>query len=219
MAEGGTPGIGEALKSKQGKIVVVGGVAVVGYMWYRKRSTPTTAATTSTGAADTSSIGGVDTGSGPGGMMGSGGAASESTVTNGATPATNSTWLQSAVNYLSGLGRDPSTVADALGRYLSGDSTSADQSIIQTALGALGPTPTPAPVQSGVGGQPVTTSNPGPTAGSTQTKGPLTYTVQKGDTQAKINKEFGIHIQALNPALNHPGSKIVTGQQVVIGNK
>lgn len=208
MAEGA--GLGEALKSKQGKVVLAGGAAFVGFMWYRSRqsSAASASAAGAAGSTDTSTLGGVDTGSGPGTYGASqGSAASESTVTNGITPATNSNWLQSAVTYLSSLGRDPGAVADALGRYLSGTSTSADQSIIQTALGALGPTPTPAPLQTVVQTPTSTTSTP---------KGTVSYTVQKGDTQAKLNKEFGIHIEALNPTLNHKGSKIKVGQKVIV---
>lgn len=223
MAEGAAS-ITDALKSKQGKVVIVGGVAFVGYMYYRSRqaAASASAAGAATGSTDTSTLGGVDTGSGPGTYgTDQGSAASSSTVSNGITSPTNSSWLQSAVSYLSGLGRDPGTVADALGRYLSGDSTAADQSIIQTALGAVGPTPTPAPLQTGVASTTTTTtSNPGPTAGTTVTGGtaakPVTYTVQKGDTQAKINQMFGIHIEALNPSLNHPGSKIKAGQKVIV---
>lgn len=216
MSEGAS--FGEAIKSPQGKVVVVGGVAVVGYLYWRSRQSTAAPTASTAGMSDTSSTGGMDTGggSGGGGAFGDSAGSTSATVGNAAPAPTNASWVQGAVNYLSGLGRDPSTVLDALGRYVSGTSTSADMPIIQSALASQGATPFPVAAQSTMGLMPPIVSNPGPVAGTTQTKGTLSYIVQKGDTQAKINKMFGIHVEALNPILNHKGSKIHAGQKIVI---
>lgn len=78
------------------------------------------------------------------------------------TPTSNAQWGQEATLYLTNLGDDPITVAAALGKFLSGQGgslTSAQLSIVQSAIGALGypPTAVPAPAVAPPTGQ----TNPG----------------------------------------------------------
>ena len=61
-------------------------------------------------------------------------------------PSTNAGWAQEVEAYLQNLGYDPTTVAAALGKYLTGGRVTQDQqSIIQAALGFFGNPPTAVP--------------------------------------------------------------------------
>lgn len=88
----------------------------------------------------------------------------EAAPTNGdsTNPTTNAQWGTSANLYLAGLGDNPITAAEAIGKYLAGQGaalTPDELSVVQSAIGALGypPTPVPGPSLAPSGGQ----TNPG----------------------------------------------------------
>ena len=225
-------GFKSALSSTQGKVAIVTGLGVVGWYWYRQRKSAATNATatasgtvaSTTTGGDTSSLGGVDTPSGSGGYSWDGGAASTSTVSgNGPT---NATWAQNAIAYLSNLGQDPGTVASALGAYLSGQPlTTAQQGIVTTALGTQGQPPTQVPISSGMtgtnpsGGTTTVTPGGGGTGSPVKANPTHTVTVSKGETQKEIINAAGVSyadFTKLNPSLAAKGSKVHTGQKVIV---
>lgn len=206
------------LDKKQWIYVAAGGGAA-GLWWYHKRQTAaaaTAAGTTATdsGSVDTGPTGGAADTSGDGGFGGGGtgftygtGAAS-GTLTDGTVlqaPGTNAAWVQDAVNYLSGLGQDSGTVLAALGAYTQGGTiTSAQQGIVQQALAAFGSTPTAVPPTKVINAPSPSTRN---------------LTVTKGETQKEIIAAAGeTYAQFLsdNPSLAKKGSKVTTGQKVVV---
>jgi hypothetical protein len=88
--------------------------------------------------------------------------------TSGAqTYADNNTWGEAAINYLVGLGIDPTTANQAVTLYLASQSlTSAQQGDVNLAIQALGPPPSlPGPVQTNP--TPITTPGGGGTGGNT----------------------------------------------------
>lgn len=222
--------LGEAFKSKQGKVVIVGGVAFVGYMYWRNKQVAASAipaTDTGTTVPGTDSLG-MPTVSGPGGGSAFGASSGGSSTTEPGAPAnTNASWVQNAVSQLVGLGRDGSTVADALGAWIAGQPlTSAQQQIVQTAVGLGGSPPVPVPPvttinSSSPGGATTTTTSAAPSAGHRYTSTTLD-TIKVGETEAGIAKEFGIGVadlKATNPSkhLTHltPGEKIYVPKKKV----
>lgn len=89
-------------------------------------------------------------------------------------PATNAAWAQQVEAYLVGLGHDPVATAAALGKYLTGQTMSADQAgIVQSALAFFGAPPLGAP--------PVSTA---PASGQTNSFYPPEHTTGPGPGQA-----------------------------------
>lgn len=201
-------------------IYVAAGTGAVGLWYWHKRSAANAAAAASGTSTDATDSGSVDTGptggaadtSGDGGFGGGGftygtGTAA-GTLSDGTTlqaPGTNAAWVQDAVNYLSGLGQDSGTVLAALGAYTQGGTiTSAQQGIVQQALAALGTTPTAVPPTNVV-------NAPSPST--------RTVAVSKGETQKELITAAGeTYAQFLsdNPSLAKKGSKVTTGQKVVV---
>lgn len=221
----------DAKALKNPKVLIGGGVVVVGGIWYYKRQQAaaaaaagtTTAATTDSGSLDTGATGGAADTSGDGGFGGGWGSGysnltgASSTLPNGATqPSTNASWVQDATSYLEGLGYDTQTVAAALGAYTQGGAlTSAQSGIVQSALGAFGPTPTGVPLSTGTA-PPTATSG---TKSGVPIPGNRTITVGKGETQKEIINAAGISYSdftSLNPGLAKKGSQVHSGQKVII---
>jgi len=156
--------------SKNKKILLAltgAGLGVVGILWYRNKQ-----ASASSSNADTGDTGdsGIDPNTGipyadEEGEYGTPG--EEGTYdpltgqylpgpgTTETYTATNGTWAQEAESYLSNLGYNQSTVATALGNYLSGlPLTQAEYDIVSAALGFFGnpPNGAPSPILEGGGG-------------------------------------------------------------------
>lgn len=141
--------------SKQAWIIAgVAGIAVVGYLWWKRKQQAATAATTNAYGYNTqanaygyySSYGyGVSPIFGYGlggtnypGSFGYGGYGYQGTP----TPTTNAEWFQQALAFLEQNGTNTATAEAALAKYLAGQSvTTAQESIIQIAEAALGPPP------------------------------------------------------------------------------
>jgi hypothetical protein len=224
MGGGVVPEVGPKglhMDKKQWIMVAAGGGAIG--LWYLHKRNAAAAATTSptTTAPDPNAIdpttgqtygsegsGGGTSGFGAGMSPGANYSGGPTSLLDGSTfqqPSTNAAWVQDAVSYLSNLGQDSSTVLSALGAYTNGTAiTPAQQNIVQQALAALGSTPTAVPPTR------VTTA-PSPST--------RTITVAKGETQKMIDQAAGIsyaELQALNPSLAKKGSKVHTGQKVIV---
>lgn len=166
---------------KKGTVIgiSIGGVTVAGYLIYREQKKSKAAAAASASAATAASGYGYGASSGygygayPGGYYGYGepgigpygygasggfnagyygyGVPLQGSVAN----TTNAQWAQAAINQLTSEGYDAQTVSAALGAYLAGQAvTSAQQTIIQAAIGIEGyppQSPPPLTVQ-GTGG-------------------------------------------------------------------
>lgn len=179
MAEGLNPVKGA---SKQAWVIAgVAGVAVIGFMWWKKHTAAQTAAATASpyGYAGYNTYGyysGYGYGVSPLFGYGLGGTNYPFTTGYGGygyqgtpTPTTNAQWFQDALNYLSQNGTSTTTAEAALAKYLAGQSVTADQvTIIQIAEGAFGPPP-----QNGPNGYPpnIKTSSSG---GGGNAKNPVT---------------------------------------------
>lgn len=112
-------------------------------------------------------------------------------TTGGGALTTNADWTKAAVDYLSQIGFESTTVASALGLYLDRQPLTTDQqTIVRTAIGAIGPAPVggPYPILSSLGNQPPPATPPPPTAGGH-------YTV----TRPGINTSELIHIVYQTP--------------------
>lgn len=153
-------------------------VAAAGIWWWTRRGSGTGAATDPAGNVgvidpatgyvygspqDTAALSG-QIGGGSGGGGGSAGGGSGSTTAG--QYADNNAWSRAAVNYLVGIGVDPTQANEAIQSFLSSAPlTSAQQADVNLAIQALGPPPTlPGPV--GSPGGPVVTP-PGGGAGGT----------------------------------------------------
>jgi hypothetical protein len=119
------------------------------------------------------------------------GTGASSTVT---APSTNASWAQQVEAYLGQLGYDPTTVAAALGKYLTGQTLSSDQSgIVSAAQGFFGQPPQGAPPTITV-----------PPTGQTPSPGTGKFTAPGGLRLRQIAKELGVSFQTLlrlNPNL------------------
>jgi hypothetical protein len=102
-------------------------------------------------------------------------------------PSTNASWAQQVEAYLQNLGYDPTAVAAAIGKYLTGQALTADQSgIVAAAQGFFGNPPqgAPVPVTSPPGGQ---GGGGGTGTGGGSTK---TLTVGRRQTLAEMAKNY-----------------------------
>jgi PASTA domain len=134
---------------------------------------------------------------------------------------TNAQWAQAAINQLSGEGYDPQAVSAALGAYELGQPvTSAQQTIIQAAIGIEGDPP-----QSGSGGYPPAIhvqGTPGGGTGGGQTN--TTVTVPnvvklRGEAAKTLIQKAGLH-DAQEPATTPKGkTTTVTSQSPKAGTK
>lgn len=137
----------------------------------------------------------------PGGSSTSGGEIDPSTL----PPTTNDEWMRRAVAALEGIGYDPRTVADVLGRYLGRQYvTTAQADIIRTALAFVGPVPVGnfsillepigpvTPTRPPVVDPPVVTPpvvTPPPTSGGTPPY--IVHTAKSGETLSGIAAKYG----------------------------
>jgi hypothetical protein len=98
-------------------------------------------------------------------------------------PSTNASWAQQVEAYLQNLGYDPTAVGSAIGKYLTGQTLSADQQgIVAAALGFFGQPPQGAPPVSG--GTPAGNGSGGGSTGFFKT-----LTVGRSETLGQFSKE------------------------------
>ena len=122
---------------KRQQVFIVGGVAagVVGYAWWRSRSTPVDTGEVPAAAAPEDPYGGL-TDSGIGGAVGGYDDRGSDTGTTG--PTTNAEWTAVVKERLAD-SYEPSAISDAIGRYLGRQPLSTqDQTIVQAAIAAAG---------------------------------------------------------------------------------
>lgn len=138
-------GTGAALTRKLGPLPVWmwGAAAVVIYLYVKKRN----AAAAGGGPFAVTPAGTVPTTGGIGSSDMAGGGSGGDTGTSGSTTAgqyaTNDAWGRAAVNYLVGLGIDPTTANSAITQFLSSQTLTADQQgDVNLAIQALGAPPT-----------------------------------------------------------------------------
>jgi hypothetical protein len=160
--------------SKTGVVVTVAaGVAVIGFVWWKKKETKASVAVSATtaggtaGAAAANSYGYSSANSNPYGYgvanpygYGSTYGYSQPAITGGDaadaygyyaegnpnTPQTNAAWTQECVSQLGNDGYDAMTVTAACGIYLTGGNlTAAQASVIQACIGVAGYPPTEGP--------------------------------------------------------------------------
>jgi hypothetical protein len=240
MSELGGVSFKEAFSSTQGKIAIASGVGVVAwYYWRQKNAAASTAAAGTTAAAgstaaysdgslegqlaDTSSYGASG---GSGGAFGDSMGSISSYPSGTTTSASNASWVQQGLAYLESLGYDAQTAATALAGYTQGQSlTTAQQGLVTTALGGVGPAPVAVPITTTLSPPTGVTSTSGAGTGTgTTTVGsttPNTHTisVSKGETQKEIITAAGESYKTFigdNPSLAAKGSKVTTGQKVVV---
>lgn len=178
----------------------------------------------------------LDSGAGNGSGTAAGGAAS--------TYTTNEQWATAAVNYLVGLGIDPTVASQAVENYLSSQTnTTAQQADVNTAIEGIGPPPqipgpastSPAPVSGGgsgggagggTGGGPTTGgSPPAPAAGTVSV--PDVRNLQVNDGIAKItaaglsyklsSERNPADTYVINSQTPAPGAKVAKGSTVDLG--
>ena len=129
-------------------------------------------------------------------------------------PSTNASWAQQVEAYLANLGYDPTAVAAALGKYLTGQALTADQAaIVAAAQGFYGSPPQGAP--------PPVTGTPTGNGGGGVTNPPKfkTLTVPKAETFAQYAKamHWTAATESLIEQINNlnPKSKLSKGERVI----
>jgi|SRR5215467_143824 len=228
----GPPGIKRPMKKSTRNWLIIGAVAVGGVViWWatRSRSAQQTAGSTD-GAIDPSTgipysqeysgfgaqgttpslYGYVDPSTGA--FISGVGAGATGVVT---APSTNASWAQQVESYLQNLGYDPVATAAAIGKYLTGQTLTSDQSgIVSAAQGFFGPPPQGAPVIS------VTPpSGNGSGGGSTGFSSFKTLTASKNETFAQFAREhnWGPKLIAAVEKINHlsPSSRLHKGERII----
>jgi hypothetical protein len=128
-------------------------------------------------------------------------------------PSTNASWAQQVESYLEGLGYDPTTVAAAIGKYLTGQGLTSDQSgIVAAAQGFFGNPPQGAPSI-------VTVPPTGQNGSGSGTPSPVT---KASGTQRlfQIAEKYGLTVQelfSLNPNLHkYQGKPIPKGTKITL---
>jgi hypothetical protein len=202
--------------------LIIGGVGAAGIVvWYimrnRSQAASTTDPTTDPNAADAYGGYGV---SGYGSNIPSqfgyydpttgayitGSGIPGSTVT---APGTNAEWAQQVEAYLQGLGYDPTAVAAAIGKYLTGQHLSQNQGAIVSAAQAFFGKPP--------GGAPTPVINSG--SGQHTPKSYSRLGVKRPETLGQYAKEhhWTQRTLALVEAINHlkPGSKLHKGETII----
>lgn len=124
-------------------------------------------------------------------------------------PPTNASWAQQVESYLQTVGYDPTTVAAAIGKYLTGQTLSSDQQgIVAAAVGFYGNPPLGAP--------PISTGTPGGQSGWQSFKDlkvPSRETLRQYAKQENWSKGTLTAIEQINRL--KPGSKLRKGQTIV----
>lgn len=129
------------------------GVLAIWYFYQRRKASAAVAATTDTSTDPSTDTTGLDTGSSPaltsytdpatGAVISGGVSGGTQTIT---APSTNAQWTQQTLAYLVQNGFDPITVSIALGKYLANQNLTDDEyAVVQSALAAEGPPPSPPP--------------------------------------------------------------------------
>lgn len=125
------------------------------------------------------------------------------------TPPTNASWAQQVEAYLQTVGYDPTTVAAALGKYLTGQVLSSDQQgIVAAAVGFYGNPPQGAP--------PVTTTTPGGQSGWQSFKDlkvPTRETLAQYAKAQNWSKGTLKAVEEINRL--RPGSKLRKGETII----
>lgn len=125
------------------------------------------------------------------------------------TPPTNASWAQQVEAYLQTVGYDPTTVAAALGKYLTGQTLSSDQQgIVAAAVGFYGNPPMGAP--------PITSTTPGGQSGWQSFKDLRVPTRESLAQYAKAQNWSAGTLKAVEQ-INRlkPGSQLRRGQEIV----
>lgn len=231
------------LKRKIGPLPIAAwGVLAVGIWWYIQRGKNSAGAGSGQQIDSAGNVGTIDPATGYvagssedaaalGQASGGGGSGGTTDTGSGSTTAgqyaTNDDWSRAAVNYLVGLGIDPTTATQAIQQYLSSQTLTTDQQgDVNLAVQALGAPPTlPSPTQSnptpinGTGGTTNASNPPTGVAVVPGNTGPTTlsikwnavpnatgYTVSYGtDANASSNKtsvpagQLGVTIGSLKP--------------------
>lgn len=226
------------------KLLLGGGAAVtvVGYIWYKRKAAASAAtATTADNSGNTTDTSedaidpatgmpyseeGTAVGSPYGQLSGLTYNPATGTYTStsqtSSSPVDNSQWVQNAQAYLTGLGEDSTSVADALGAYVTGGTLSSDQqSIVQAALGAIGNPPSPVTNasyasntgQSGASGSSATSSWLHPPTGATYVRNSST-----GEIDQVWPDGTTIHLSPFQyAALGSPASQGYSGPKTIVG--
>lgn len=230
----GLADVKEAFKGNRGKVLIIGGVALTGYLyWTRVR----TAAPADSGGAAQDTIGADGRIPPTGGPT----VGNDTQTTGPSRPQSNDEWLANATDYLTGQRKVPATDAyNALYKALQGSPLSSQEGVwVGWAISypSLGTPPEGMPALNI--SKPVTPpqqSPPKPTnpppSGST-----VTYTVKSGDTLSGIARRYGVSESTLyqrnaavieaaarahglsSSAQGHPGSLgwwIFSGTKLVI---
>lgn len=117
------------------------GVGLLAYMWYQRRSSANTSAPTDTTTQTDPTLTSGGLGSNTGQVNNSGISAPVDTSSD-APEATNQTWEQQAIHYLTSLGVGGETAQQAIEQYLSGYQTSYQQHLwLNKVIAHLGPPP------------------------------------------------------------------------------
>lgn len=171
-----------------------GAVLVMGVLWWRKR---TTAAATPVDPTDPNALdtGATTTGSGGGGS----GGGLDTGLPQVGVPTSNPQWTALVMQQLAGAAADPTALAAALGRYLTGQAVTTDQELlIDEAIASAGYPPVDGPngYPPAIHTQPATGQTPPPAPAPTPTPTPAgsathpRYTIEHGDTLEGIAARF-----------------------------
>lgn len=136
---------GSFLTRKVGPLPLIVWVGAAGFIYFylKKKQTPATGPTAVTPGGTVGTTGGIgssdQSGSGGGGSSGSAGT-SGSTV--GGQYATNDAWSRAAINYLVGIGVDPTVATSAITQFLASQTLTTDQQAdVNLAIQNLGAPP------------------------------------------------------------------------------
>lgn len=133
---------------------------------------------------------------------------------------TNDQWAADAVEAAIANGANPLQADYAVRNYMSGAQLDPQsQTILAGAISDLGEPPSPVAGGAPDWSTPVMNTPSQPAAPPHNTTQAKYYTVKKGDTQKKLDEEFGLkysQLTALNPDLAKKGSQIHAGEKVRI---
>jgi hypothetical protein len=195
-------------------------IAAVGIWYYmQKKQLAASAATApAAGTAAASPSSGFSYPQDNSGFGGGGGGASGTQPSGGSTVANqypdNASWSRAAINYLVGIGIDPTTANEAIQQYLSSQAlTPSEQADVNLAIQALGAPPTaPGPV--GISTTPVVTPPGG--NGNTNT-GTTTGTTTGGTTTGGTTMPTGGATSISQFGTFYPGTSPPPGVQTTAG--
>lgn len=210
-------GLGAILTRKVGPLplgvwILVAGVIV----WFVFRSNGSSGAaavgdTADSGGLGVSGSGYGDSGGGGGGTSSSGSDSSGETV--GGQYADNSAWARAAVNYLVGLGVDPTAANASIQNWLSGQSlTPTEQGNVNTAVQGIGPPPQ-LPEPSAEAPPPVYSPSPG----TTYAANPPGSVLVKTKTANSVTLGWGRVANATSYRISYGKSSAASDGSVTVG--